>query len=67
MKPRQETKPENKEKSKERRFLRDTVDPKNDPVLKTALEWLKSDLTAKQFKLENVNKPSLGDAARSTK
>ena len=61
-----ETKPKNKEKPKQRRFLRDTVDPKTDPVLEKALEWLKSDLTVKQFKLENVNKP-LGDAARSTK
>ncbi len=61
----QETKPENKEKLKQRRLLRDTVDPKNDPVLEKALEWLKSDLTVTQFKLENVNKPS-GDAARST-
>ncbi|MGO9568342.1 MAG: S41 family peptidase, partial [Desulfomonilaceae bacterium] len=62
----EETKPENKEKAKQRRFLRDTVDPKTDPVLKKALEWLKSDLTVKQFKLENMNKP-LGDGARSTK
>ena len=62
----EETNPENKEKPKERRFLRDTVDPKTDPVLKRALEWLRSDFTVKQFKLENANKP-LGDAARSTK
>ncbi len=61
----EETKPENKEKSKQRRLLRDTVDLKNDPVLEKALEWLKSDLTVTQFKLENVDKPS-GDAARST-
>jgi len=61
-----ETKPKNKEKPKQRRFLRDTVDPKTDPVLEKALEWLKSDLTVKQFKLENANKP-LGDAALSIK
>src|SRR5208283_1629849 len=61
-----EEKPENKEKPKQRRLLRDTVDPKTDPVLKKALEWLKSDITVKQFKLENVNGP-LGEAARSTK
>ena len=61
-----ETKPKNEEKPKQRRFLRDTVDPKTDPVLEKALEWLKSDLAVKQFKSENVNKP-LGGAARSTK
>src|SRR5271157_6052491 len=59
-----ETKPKNKEKPEQGQFLRDTVDPKTDPVLEKALEWLKSDLTVKQFKLENANKP-LGDAALS--
>jgi carboxyl-terminal processing protease len=58
-------KPENKDKAK-RRSLREKVDPKTDPVLKKALEWLKSDTSVKQFKLENVNKPS-GDIAESTK
>ena len=61
----EEAKPENKEKPNRKGLLRDTVDPKKDPVLGRALEWLKSDLTVKQFKLENLNKP-LGDAARST-
>ncbi|MGO9566798.1 MAG: S41 family peptidase [Desulfomonilaceae bacterium] len=61
----EEMKPENKDNAK-RRSLREKVDPETDPVLKKALEWLKSDLTVKQFKLENVNKPS-GDVAESTK
>ncbi|MGO9566553.1 MAG: S41 family peptidase [Desulfomonilaceae bacterium] len=52
-----ETKPKNKEKPKQGQFLRDTVDPKTDPVLKRALEWLKSDLTVKQYKIENASKP----------
>ncbi len=53
----EEAKPENKDKIDRRRFLRDRVDPKTDPVLEKALKWLKSDLTVKQFKLRNMNKP----------
>ena len=53
----EEAKPENKKKPKQRRFMRDTADPKTDPVLKKALDWLKSDVTVKQYKLENASKP----------
>ena len=61
----EEAMPENKEKPNRKGLLRDRADPKKDPVLGKALEWLKSDPTVKQFKLKNLNKP-LGDAARFT-
>jgi len=61
-----EAKPENKKKNKQSRFMRDTADPKTDPVLSKALDWLKSDVSIKQYKMENSPKP-LPDTARSTK
>ncbi len=62
----EEAKPDNKKKPNKRRFLRETADPKTDPVLKKALDWLKSDVSVKQFKLENLHKP-LEQAARPAK
>ncbi len=53
----EEAKPENKKKPKQSRLMRETADPKTDPVLKKALDWLKSDVTVKQYKLENASKP----------
>ena len=61
----EEAKPENKEKPNHMPFLRDKVDPKKDPVLEKALEWLKSDVTVTQFKSENLKK-GFGDTATST-
>jgi carboxyl-terminal processing protease len=53
----EEAKPENKKKPKQSRLMREKADPKTDPVLKKALDWLKSDVTVKQYKLENASKP----------
>ncbi len=56
---------ETEEKTKPQRLPRDTVDPKKDPVLAKALEWLKSDVTVTQFKSEKL-KGGSGNTAMST-
>ena len=53
----EEAKPDNKRKPKQSRFMRETAERKTDPVLKKALDWLKSDVTVKQYKLDNASKP----------
>ncbi len=52
----EEAKPENKKKGKTNKFLHETADPKTDPVLRKALQWLKSDVTVKQLKMEKPTK-----------
>jgi len=47
-----ESKKDKKSKIKSR-FRRRKVDPEKDVVVKRALKWLKSDLTAKEYKLEH--------------
>jgi carboxyl-terminal processing protease len=56
----EESKPDKKKEPKGR--LRTKVDLENDPVVKKALEWLKSDVTVKQFKIDN-QKPTVPETA----
>jgi carboxyl-terminal processing protease len=44
---------ESKHKKKKFRFRRRKVDPEKDIVVKKALEWLKSDMTVNQYKMEH--------------
>lgn len=63
----EEAKPENKKKPKQNRLMREkTVDPETDPVLRKALDWLKSDVTVKQYRMENAAKP-MPDTALNSK
>ena len=62
----EEAKPENKKKPKQNRLMHEKVDPKTDPVLRKALDWLKSDVTVKQYKMENAAKP-MPDTALNSK
>jgi carboxyl-terminal processing protease len=48
--------PGDKNKQKKPRFPRPTVDLEKDVVLQKALEWLKSDVTVKQYKDEHPQK-----------
>jgi carboxyl-terminal processing protease len=52
----QEQEEEVKNKQKKAVFPRPVVDTENDPVVHKAMEWLKSDVTVKQFKDENQKK-----------
>ncbi len=46
------------EKKKEpKSTLHNKVDLEHDPVLRKAVDWLKSDMTVKQFKIDNQQKP----------
>lgn len=47
----EDAKPEAK-KQKKNRLLQQKPDPETDPVLRRALSWLKSDVSVKQFKME---------------
>jgi carboxyl-terminal processing protease len=48
---------------KKQRFPRPTIELDKDPVLQKALEWLKSDVTVKQFKEEQQKKAPSPDTA----
>jgi carboxyl-terminal processing protease len=55
---------EAKNKQKKAIFPRPVVDLENDPVVKKALDWLKSDVTVKQYKDDNPNeKKDMPDTA----
>jgi carboxyl-terminal processing protease len=55
---------EAKNKQKTAAFPRPVVDVENDPVVRKALEWLKSDVTVKQYKTDNPNqKKDMPDTA----
>jgi len=45
------------EKRKKPKYPRPLVDKEKDPVVIKALQWLKSDVTVKQWKEENPKKP----------
>jgi len=47
----EDTKQEGK-KQKKSRFERPKPDPEHDPVIRRALDWLKSDVSVKQYKME---------------
>jgi carboxyl-terminal processing protease len=51
-----------KGKQKKQVYPKPVVDLENDQVVKKALEWLKSDVTVKQFKMDNQKK-TLSDTA----
>ena len=53
---------EKKGKQKKQVYPKPVVDVENDQVVKKALEWLKSDVTVKQFKIDNQKK-NLPDTA----
>jgi carboxyl-terminal processing protease len=61
----EESKPNDRQKKKKENNIRGKADPEQDPVLKRALEWLKSDITVKQYKLDN-QKPPVPDTALHT-
>ena len=52
----------NRGKQKKQVYPKPVVDVENDQVVKKALEWLKSDVTVKQFKIDNQKK-NLPDTA----
>jgi carboxyl-terminal processing protease len=56
----EDAKPESKKKKS--KLLRQKADPENDPVLRAAMTWLKSDVSVKQFKMDN-QKPPVADTA----
>jgi carboxyl-terminal processing protease len=58
----EEAKPADQQKNKKDKTVRTKPDPENDPVLKRALEWLKSDVAVKQYKLDN-QKPAIPETA----
>lgn len=58
----EEAKPADQQKNKKDKIVRTKPDPENDPVLKRALEWLKSDVAVKQYKLDN-QKPAIPETA----
>lgn len=58
----EEAKPADQQKNKKDKVVRAKPDPENDPVLKRALEWLKSDVAVKQYKLDN-QKPAIPETA----
>ena len=58
----EESKPIDQQKKKKDKNLRAKADPEHDPVLKKALEWLKSDVAVKQYKQDN-QKQSLPETA----
>ncbi|AFM22825.1 S41 family peptidase [Desulfomonile tiedjei] len=62
----EESKPIDQKKRKDR-YLRSKADPEHDPVLKKALEWLKSDIAVKQYKLDNQKPPIPETAALNEK
>ncbi len=45
--------PKQTRKKEPRARIRTKADLENDPVVKKAMEWLKSDVTVKQFKMDN--------------
>ncbi len=45
------------QQKKNNKNLRTKADPERDPALKRALEWLKSDIAVKQYKLDNQKSP----------
>ena len=57
-----ETDDDKKGKQESQVYPKPIVDLENDQVVKKALEWLKSDVTAKQFKMDNQKK-TLPDTA----
>lgn len=61
----EESKPVDQQKKKKDKTIRTKADPEHDPVLKRALEWLKSDVTVKQYKLDN-QKPAVPETALNT-
>ncbi len=61
----EESKPNDQQKKKKENNIRGKADPEQDPVLKRALEWLKSDISVKQYKLDN-QKPPIPDTASHT-
>jgi carboxyl-terminal processing protease len=63
----EESKPIDQQKKKKDKSLRVKADPEHDPVLRKALEWLKSDLTVKQYKLDNQKAATPETAALETK
>ncbi|MBI5250539.1 MAG: S41 family peptidase [Desulfomonile tiedjei] len=63
----EESKPIDQQKKKKDKNVRTKADPENDPVLKRALEWLKSDVTVKQYKLDNQKGPIPETALNTSK
>lgn len=62
----EESKPIDQKKKKDR-LLKTKADPEHDPVLKKALDWLKSDIAVKQYKLDNQKPPIPETAALDNK
>ena len=54
-----------KDKDKKSRFKKQKVDPEKDVVVKRAIEWLKSDVTVKEYKMEH-DRGTLPDTALNT-
>lgn len=55
-----------KKKEQKPKLRNNKLDLENDPVAKKAIEWLKSDVTVKQFKMDN-QKPAVPDTALNLK
>jgi carboxyl-terminal processing protease len=60
-----ESKTKDKDQAQPNRFPRPTVDLAKDQVLRTALDWLKSDVALKQYKQEHKKKETQDKAAQA--
>ena len=63
----EESKTKDKDQAKPNRFQRPTVDLEKDQVLRAAFDWLKSDVTVKQYKQEHKKKEATDKAAQAEK